>query len=38
MISRPVLEATVREFANECPYYVAKSFKAVGRDCGEWGR
>jgi hypothetical protein len=28
----------VREFAKECPYYVAKSFKAVGHACGEWGR
>ena len=36
VISRPVPEATVREFANECPYYVAKSFKAVGHACGEW--
>ena len=38
VISRPVPEATVREFAKECPYYVAKSFKAVGFACGEWGR
>ena len=38
VISRPVPEATVREFAKECPCYVAKSFKAVGHACGEWGR
>ena len=38
VISRPVPEATVREFAKECPHYVAKSFKAVGHACGEWGR
>ena len=37
VISPPVLEATVREFANECPCYVPKSFKAVGHACGEWG-
>jgi hypothetical protein len=28
----------VREFAKECPYYTAKSFKAVGHAYGEWGR
>ena len=38
VISRPVPEATVREFAKECPCYVAKSFKAVGHACGEWRR
>ena len=38
MISRPMPEATGRELAKECSYYTAKSFKAVGRDCGEWGR
>jgi hypothetical protein len=38
VISRPVPEATVREFAKECPHYVAKSFKDVGHACGEWGR
>ena len=38
VISRPLLEATVREFANDCSCYVAKSFKAVGDACGEWGR
>ena len=37
VISPPVPEATVREFANECPCSVAKSFKAVGDACGEWG-
>ena len=38
VISRPVLEATGREFANEGPCSVAKSFKAVGHEWGEWGR
>ena len=38
VISRPVPEATVRDFAKETPHYRAKSFKAVGHACGEWGR
>lgn len=38
VISRPVPEAAVREFAKETPHYRAKSFKAVGHACGEWGR
>ena len=30
VISRPVPEATVREFAKETPHYRAKSFKRLG--------
>ncbi len=38
VISRPVPEATMREFANECPCSVAKSFKAVGHEWGDGDR